>query len=109
MASLIATLRALLLCGSNRSGNIATIAALAMPVVIGATALAVDIGNLTLERRELQHHADLAAIVAASALHDPVAAVEDYVATNRLGFAVQDKHWVNADGLDAVTLSTGLL
>jgi uncharacterized membrane protein len=72
----------------SRSGNVATIAALAMPMVIGATALAVDIGNLTLERRELQHHADLAAIVAASALHDPIGAVEDYVAANNLGFAV---------------------
>ncbi len=94
----------------DRSGNIATIAALAMPIVIGATALAVDIGTLTLERRELQNHADLAAIVAASALHDPVAAVEDYVETNQLGLAVQKTSDGNGHGsTDAETLSGGLL
>lgn len=94
-----------------RSGNVATIAALAMPVVIGATALAVDMGTLTLERRELQHHADLAAIVAASALHDPIGAVEDYVTSNRLGFAVHaETERDNEDsGADAETLATGLL
>ena len=51
---------------SCREGNIAVMSALALPACLGIVALAVDYGQLTLERRQLQTVADLAAIAVAS-------------------------------------------
>ncbi len=50
----------------NRSGGVATIVALMMPVIVGMTAFAVDIGAAQLETRKLQGIADAAAIAAAA-------------------------------------------
>ena len=51
----------------DRSGNIAITAALTAPLIGAVLALGVDYGYLTLQKRQLQNTADLAAISAASA------------------------------------------
>jgi uncharacterized membrane protein len=51
---------------ANRSGNIATLAALTLPIGLAAAALAVDEGSLYVERREAQSLTDLAAIYGAA-------------------------------------------
>lgn len=50
----------------ERSGNVAIMGAIAMPVLITAAAFAVDHGSLYFERREAQSITDLAAISAAA-------------------------------------------
>lgn len=73
---------------ANRRGNVAMIAAGALPLVAGSLALAVDYGKLTLERRTLQQHADLAAIVAASNPADRISAVRHYLSSNDLDYVI---------------------
>ena len=51
---------------ADRSGNIGTLAALSLPLMIFSLALGVDYGYLTVQQRQLQASADLAAIAAAS-------------------------------------------
>ncbi len=51
-----------------RSGNAIAIAALGLPVLIGATGYAVDMAQLYIWKRELQHSVDQAAIAGAWAL-----------------------------------------
>jgi Flp pilus assembly protein TadG len=51
--------------GRDERGNALAIAAAAMPLMIGASAIAVDTINLTLTKRELQREADSAAIAGA--------------------------------------------
>lgn len=53
---------------SDRRAGIGPLVALAMPVLIGAGALAVDVGSVQLETRRLQGLADSAALAAASNL-----------------------------------------
>lgn len=50
----------------NTAGNVAVMSAMLLPVVLGFAAFAVDEGALSLERRDMQGAADLAAIVAAA-------------------------------------------
>ncbi len=50
----------------SRSGNVATITALLMPVALALAAVAVDEGSLYVQRRHIQNLTDLAAIAAAS-------------------------------------------
>ena len=57
------TLRRLI---DDRRGNIATLSALSLPLMIVSLALGVDYGYLTVQQRQLQATADLAAIAAAS-------------------------------------------
>ncbi|NTJ42560.1 hypothetical protein G6L28_08100 [Agrobacterium larrymoorei] len=52
---------------SDRSGNIAIMAGVTAPLIAGILALGVDYGYLTLQKRQLQQTADLAALSAASA------------------------------------------
>lgn len=54
--------------GHDRRGGIGPLIALAMPMLIGAGALAVDIGSVQLETRRLQGLADAAALAAAADL-----------------------------------------
>ena len=53
----------------GRGGSVAIIFSLALPLIIGATALAVDIANLYMRRTELQAGADSAALAAAKQLY----------------------------------------
>lgn len=55
----------------DRTGNIAISAGLTAPLFIGILALGVDYGYLTLQKRQLQQTADLAAISAAANAADP--------------------------------------
>lgn len=60
--------KALAALRANFSGNVAVIAAIAMPALIGGAGLAVDTAQWYLWKRELQHSVDQAAISAAWAL-----------------------------------------
>ena len=65
-------------------GNMATLTALSAPIVLMFAAFAVDEGALYLERREVQHIADLAAIAAAGNPANPSAAAMAVLASNGL-------------------------
>jgi uncharacterized membrane protein len=69
----------------NRSGNVAIMSGVLMPVLIVSAALAVDQGSLYLERREAQGLADLAAITAAANLANADAAALLALSDNRAG------------------------
>jgi Flp pilus assembly protein TadG len=56
--------------GSDRSGNVAIVAALAMPVLIGATGLGVEASYWYVIQRSMQNAADSAAVAAATVGND---------------------------------------
>lgn len=72
MRSLLTTLRRF---ARNGVGSIAILSAAALPLSIGALALAVDMGSLYIERRQAQSAADLAAMAAAANLDNAEVAV----------------------------------
>lgn len=76
---------------ANRSGNIATLAALSLPLIIFSTALGVDYGYLTVQQRQLQATADLAAIAAAANIIEAEKAAATYFALNNLPVSVTGK------------------
>lgn len=73
----------------DRSGNIAISAALSMPLLIGALALGIDYGSLTLQQRDLQSTADLAAIAAAGNLSNPEKGALDFFTLNNRDIPVR--------------------
>lgn len=73
----------------HKGGNVAITTALTMPLVIGALALGIDYGHLTLQQRQLQGAADLAAIAAAGNLAEPEKATLAYFALNNQDIAVR--------------------
>ena len=80
------TLKSLL---RDNAGNIAISTALTLPLAIFAMALGVDYGHLTLQQRQLQNAADLAAIAAAANPTDPEKATLDYFQLNNQNYAVR--------------------
>jgi len=82
--------------GADKRGNIAIMSAGLMTLVIGCTALAVDLGTIFADRRKTQSTADLAAIVAASNLSN---------ATNAASLTVQKNNYP-ASALVSVQLGT---
>ncbi|UXS01446.1 TadG family pilus assembly protein [Agrobacterium tumefaciens] len=72
----------------DRSGNIAITAGLTAPLFIGILALGVDYGYLTLQKRQLQQTADLAAISAAGTTN-PEQAVQQYFQLNGMDLGVK--------------------
>jgi uncharacterized membrane protein len=66
----------------DQAGTIVIMSAALMPVMVAATALAVDVGSLYLERRHAQGAADLAAIAGAADIARAQAAVEATLAVN---------------------------
>ncbi|WP_374524793.1 pilus assembly protein TadG-related protein [Sphingopyxis sp.] len=66
----------------DRRGAISVMSAVAMSMLIGATALAVDIGSFYLDRRKLQGIADAAALAAAGRPGQERAAAERIIAAN---------------------------
>lgn len=76
---------------SERDGNIGTLAAISLPLLIFSLALGVDYGYLTVQQRELQTAADLAAIAAASNVADAEKSAAGYFALNNLPVAVTGK------------------
>lgn len=79
---------------ADRSGNIGTLAALSLPLMIFSLALGVDYGYLTVQQRQLQASADLAAIAAASNVAEAEKAAATYFALNRLSVTVTGKNGV---------------
>jgi len=69
---------------ADRKGSISITAAVALPMIVGCTALAVDMGSIYLERRTSQSIADLAAINAAAYPDDAEAAARATLAANSL-------------------------
>jgi Flp pilus assembly protein TadG len=53
---------------SNRDGNFAMVTAIVLPVLIGSAGVAIDLSNMTMQKRQLQDAADSAALAAATAL-----------------------------------------
>ncbi|MGE3066326.1 MAG: pilus assembly protein TadG-related protein [Hyphomicrobiaceae bacterium] len=66
----------------DERGTIVIMAALALPVIIGCAALAVDVGTLFLERRHAQGAADLAAIAGAADIEHAADAAEATLRAN---------------------------
>lgn len=79
---------------ADRSGNIGTLAALSLPLMIFSLALGVDYGYLTVQQRQLQASADLAAIAAASNVTEAEKAAATYFALNRLSVTVTGRNGV---------------
>ncbi|MCM8729479.1 pilus assembly protein TadG-related protein [Hephaestia sp. GCM10023244] len=73
---------------TDRHAGIGVIVALAMPIAIGAAALAVDVGSATLATRRLQGVADAAALAAATDPAHADAAARRAVTAANLGGAV---------------------
>ncbi|UVC06912.1 hypothetical protein IHQ71_16855 [Rhizobium sp. TH2] len=92
-------LRSIAALGPDRAGNIGIMAAASTAIVIGAMALGVDYGHLTLERRSLQDTSDLAAIVAASSIDQAEPAVLSFYKLNgkRLGI-MRDGKLITSEG-----------
>jgi len=67
---------------ADRSGNFTIMSACLMTLVIGCTALGVDVGAIFTDRRKAQSAADLAAIVAASNLSNAYNAASATVVKN---------------------------
>ncbi|MBO9102040.1 MULTISPECIES: pilus assembly protein TadG-related protein [unclassified Rhizobium] len=85
---------------SCRGGNIAIMAAIVLPACIGVIAIAVDYGQLTLERRELQTVADLGAIAVASDMTHSDEAMLAHLRNNNLKMVLDTPQgWKRSDGL----------
>ncbi len=76
---------------SDRAGNIGTLAALSLPLMIFTLALGVDYGYLTVQQRQLQASADLAAIAAAANVADAENSAAAYFTLNGMPVAVSDQ------------------
>ena len=67
---------------AGKEGTVAISTAIVLPVLIGAAVLGIDFGYLTLQKRELQSIADLAAITAASNIDKAEEQLLSYFALN---------------------------
>lgn len=67
----------------DRSGNIVIMAGITSPLIMGVLALGVDYGSLTLQKRQLQNTADIAAVSAASASNPELAVLEFFRLNNQ--------------------------
>ncbi|RFZ89224.1 hypothetical protein D0Y60_00895 [Shinella sp. WSJ-2] len=76
---------------ADRSGNIGTLAALSLPLLVFSIALGVDFGYLTVQERQLQASADLAAIAAAANIGEAAKSAAAYFALNGMPVTVTDK------------------
>ena len=76
---------------ADEQGNIAIMGAGLMTLLIGCTALAVDLGTIFADRRKTQSTADLAAIVAASNLSNATSAATATVVKNNYPAAAMAK------------------
>jgi uncharacterized membrane protein len=76
---------------ADRKGNIGIIAAAAAPLIVFVLALSVDYGHLTLQQRQLQQSADLAAVAASSDIDHAEQAALDHFTMNNRHFAVRTK------------------
>lgn len=86
----------------DRNGSVAIVTAFFFAVIVGALALAVDVGSLFLERRTLQGTADLAAVAGASDISRAEAAVAATLQANGVeaDFTVIRGNYVQDAALD---------
>ena len=75
-------LRTLIALAQDVRGSISIAAAFGLIMLLGAAALAIDVGSLHLDRRKLQGIADAAALAAAARPGEERAAVERIIAAN---------------------------
>ena len=75
--------------GRDKGGNVAITTALTLPLVIASLALGIDYGHLTLQQRQLQSTADLAAIASAGNLAEPEKAALAFFTLNHQDIAVR--------------------
>ena len=68
--------------GRDRRGNVAVTTAVFAPVAAMMAALAIDTGAIATQKRALQGHADMAALVAASNLQSAEGAARTYLSDN---------------------------
>ncbi|WP_313530675.1 pilus assembly protein TadG-related protein [Shinella sp.] len=90
---------------TDRSGNIGTLAALSLPLLVFSIALGVDYGYLTVQQRHLQASADLAAIAAAANISEAEKSAASYFALNGMPVTVTDKDGGNL--IQPITLPAG--
>lgn len=79
----------------DRSGNIGTLAALSLPLLVFSLALGVDFGYLTVQQRRLQTTADLAAIAAAANMAEAEQAAATYFSLNGIAASVTGANGVS--------------
>lgn len=92
----------------EREGNIAIAAALTAPLILYGLSLGVDYGMLTLQQRQLQQTADLAAIIAASDVNNAQANMLTYFQQNNLDMAIRtDSGYASNKGNFSLTDSKG--
>jgi uncharacterized membrane protein len=96
---------------ADRSGNIATLAAMSLPLVIFSMALGIDYGYLTVQQRQLQASADLAAVAAAANVAEAEKAAASFFALNGQYVAVEGTNGVTVPpsedvGIHRATLAT---
>jgi len=90
---------------ADRSGNIGTLAALSLPLLVFSIALGVDYGYLTVQQRQLQASADLAAIAAAANVGEAEKSAASYFALNGMPVTVTDKD--GGSVIQPIALPTG--
>ncbi|MEQ8480154.1 MAG: TadG family pilus assembly protein [Hoeflea sp.] len=84
---------------ANRSGNIAISSALVAPLIVGALALGVDYGALSLQERNMQTITDLAAISAAASPEKAEKGLLQFLLDNNLDYALaKDEGFLLPDG-----------
>lgn len=84
---------------ADRSGNVGISAALVAPLAILSLGLGIDYGYLTLQKREMQAAADIAAIVASSDLANMEAATRSHLKANGLNMSIStSRGLVDLDG-----------
>ncbi len=87
----------------NERGAIVVITALLSVVLLGLSALAIDISNARQERRQAQGSADAAVLAAAQDLPDPNAAVETVKAYAFENFDTPISDWVGCSDPDTLS------
>ena len=92
----------------DRAGNIGMLAAISLPLMIFSLALGVDYGYLTVQRRQLQTSADLAAIAAASNVAEAEKAAATYFALNHLPASVSGTNGVTIPAATPVGLKAAV-
>lgn len=98
----------------NRGGNIATLSAIVLPLLVFSIGLGIDYAYLSLQRRELQASTDLIAIVAASNPGNREKAALGHLASNNRSLLIRTPAGLRGSGgeirlMDATALRRGIV
>jgi hypothetical protein len=95
----------------GQRGGVAILFALCLPVLIGFTALAVDLARINLTKVELQNAADAAAVAGARSISDPSTVASDkpynWTAARATALVVAKSNYVNGTKIQDATINTG--